>query len=148
VISEGVVSPRVVCTGPARILQRGLVALNLTRPYSIVSESDTVLKLENKVIALEGRLREFEKFENTCSAQNEKIANLQGGLAEVNKSIKVLENRNNRIKVALAVLGILFTSSMIIVFYTHQSYDLFTSYYTTGKIGLNALLANPLFHKL
>jgi hypothetical protein len=39
------------------------------------SKSDTVLKLENKITALEGRLRESE---NMCSAQKVQIADLLG----------------------------------------------------------------------
>ena len=119
--------------------------LNLTKPQSIVSKSDTELKLENKVTALEEHLKEFE---NMCLAQKVQIADLQGVWGESNKSIKNLENWNNRLKVALVVFGVLFTSSMIIVGYTYQSYDLFASYYMTSKNGLNALPTNPLFHSL
>ncbi len=93
---------------------------------------------------MEGRLRESE---NMCSAQKVEIANLQWDLCKANRSIKDLENRNNHIKVALTVLGILFASSLIIASFPYQSNDLFTSYYTASKNGLNALLANPLFHK-
>jgi len=116
-----------------------------SKPQSIVSKSDTELELENKVTALEGRLKEFE---NMCLIQKVQIADLQGFFGESNKSIKDLENWNNRIKIALVVFGILFTSSMILAGYAHQSYDLFTSYYATGKTGLNVLLTNPLFHSL
>jgi hypothetical protein len=91
-----------------------------SKPQSIVSKSDTELKLENKVTALEGHLRESE---NTCSAQKVRIADLQGFLGESNKSIKDLENWNNRIKGALAVLGLLFTSSMIIVGYLLRDFS-------------------------
>ena len=146
VVSERIVFPREFCSKSARRLRR-LVDLNLTKPQSIVSisKSDTEIELENKVTALEGRLKEFE---NICLAQKLQIADLQGVWGESNKSIKDLENWNNRIKVALVIFGVLFTSSMIIVGYTYQSYDLFSSYYATSRIGLNALLTNPLFHYL
>ena len=110
------------------------------------SKSYKELKLENKVTAMEGCLRESE---NMCSAQKVQIENLHWDLCEANRSIKDLENRNSHIKVALAVLGILFTSSLIIITcFPYQSNDLFISYYAASKNGLNALLANPLFHKL
>ena len=110
------------------------------------SKSDTELKLENKVTAMEGRLRESE---NMCSAQKVQIENLHWDLCEANRSIKDLKNRNSHLKVALAVLSLLFTSSLIIIAcFPYQSNDLFTSYYAASKNGLNALLANPLFHKL
>jgi hypothetical protein len=109
------------------------------------SKSYKELKLENKVTAMEGRLRESE---NMCSAQKEQIENLHWDLCEANRSIKDLENRNSHIKVALAVLGILFTSSLVIICFSYQSNDLFISYYAASKNGLNALLTNPLFHKL
>jgi hypothetical protein len=103
------------------------------------------LRLENKVTAMEGRLRESE---NISSAQKEQIENLHWDLCEANRCIKDLENRNSHIKVALAVLGILFTSSLIIICFPYQSSNLFVSCYAASKSGLNALLANPLFHKL
>jgi hypothetical protein len=103
------------------------------------------LKLENKVNAVEGRLKESE---NMCSAQKEKIENLHWDLCEANRCIKDLENRNSHIKVALTVFGILFASSLIIICFPYQSNDLFISYYAASSNGLNALLANPLFHKL
>jgi hypothetical protein len=110
------------------------------------SKSYKELKLENKVNAVEWRLKESE---NMCSAQKKKIENLHWDLCKANRSIKDLENRNSHIKVALAVLGILFTSSLIIITcFPYQSNDLFISYYVASKSGLNALLANPLFHKL
>lgn len=109
------------------------------------SKSYKELKLENKVTAMEGRLKESE---NMCSAQKEQIEKLHWDLCEANRSIKDLENRNSHIKVALAVLGILFTSSLIIICFSYQSNDLFISYYAASKNGLNALLTNPLFHKL
>jgi hypothetical protein len=127
----------------ARRLRR-LVDLNLTKPQSIVSKSDTELKLENKVTALKEHLKEFE---NMCLAQKVQIADLQGVWGESNKSIKDLENWNKRLKIALVVFGTLFASSMIIVGYAYQSYDLFSSYYATSKTGLNALLTNPLLHR-
>jgi hypothetical protein len=107
-------------------------------------ESDTQQRLEDKINALEERLREFE---NSSSAHREQFANLQENLCETNRIIKELEGRNNHIKPALLALGILFASSAIICF-PHQSYDLFTSIYTIGMKGLNALLANPLLHRL
>lgn len=94
---------------------------------------------------MEGRLSESE---NMCSAQKEQIENLHWDLCEANRSIKDLKNRNSHIKVALAVLGILFISSLIIICFPHQSNDLFISYYAASKNGLNALVTNPLFHKL
>jgi hypothetical protein len=110
------------------------------------SKSYKELKLENKVTAIEGRLRESE---NMCSAQKEQIENLHWDLCEANRSIKDLENRNSHIKVVLTVLGILFTSSLIIItYFPYQSNDLYISYYAASKNCLNALLANPLFHKL
>jgi len=110
------------------------------------SKSYKELKLENKGTAIEGRLRESE---NMCSAQKVQIENLHWDLCEANRSIKDLKNRNSHLKVALAVLSLLFTSSLIIIAcFPYQSNDLFTSYYAASKNGLNALLANPLFHKL
>jgi hypothetical protein len=110
------------------------------------SKSYKELKLENKVTAMEGCLRESE---NMCSAQKVQIENLHWDLCEANRSIKDLKNRNSHLKVALAVLSLLFTSSLIIIaYFPYQSNDLFTSYYAASKNGLNALLANPLFHKL
>jgi hypothetical protein len=64
----------------ARRLRR-LVDLNLTKPQSIVSKSDTELKLESKVTALEEHLKEFE---NMCLAQKVQIADLQGVWGESN----------------------------------------------------------------
>jgi hypothetical protein len=110
------------------------------------SNSHKELKLENTVTAMEECLKESE---NMCSAQKVQIENLHWDLCKANRSIKDLENRNSHIKVALAVLGILFTSSLIIITcFPYQSNDLFISYYAASKSGLNALLANPLFHKL
>jgi len=83
-----------------------------------------------------------------CSAQKEEIGNLHWDLCEANRSIKDLDNRNSHIKIALAVLGILFASSLIIICFPHQSSDMFISCYAAGKNGLNALVANPLFYKL
>jgi hypothetical protein len=108
-------------------------------------KSDKELTLENKLTAMEGCLRESE---NMCSAQKVQIANLQYDLCGANRIIKDLENRNNHIKIALLVLGILFTSSLIITCFPYQSNDLLSLYYTASKNSLNALLANPLFHKL
>jgi hypothetical protein len=68
--------------------------------------------LENKLATLEARLRESE---DVYSARIAHIADLLGSLGETNKSIKDLENSNNRMKTALAALGILFTSSMMLV---------------------------------
>jgi hypothetical protein len=109
------------------------------------SKSDKELMLENKVTAMEGCLRESE---NMCSAQKVQIADLQYDLCGANRIIKDLANRNNHIKIALLVLGILFTSSLVITCFPYQSNDLLTLYYTASKNDLNALLANPLFHKL
>ena len=109
------------------------------------SKSYKELKLENTVAAMEGCLRESE---NMCSAQKVQIENLHWDLCEANRSIKDLENRNSHIKVALAVLGILFTSFLVIICFSYQSNDLFISNYAASKNGLNALLTNPLFHKL
>ena len=109
------------------------------------SNSHKELKLENTVTAMEGCLKESE---NMCSAQKVQIENLHWDLCKANRSIKDLENRNNHIKVALALLGILFTSSLIITCFPYQSNDLFISFYLASKNGLNALLTNPLFHKL
>jgi hypothetical protein len=108
-------------------------------------KSNKELKLENKVSAMEGRLRESE---NMCSAQKEQIENLHWDLCEANRSIKDLKNRNIRIEVVLAVLGILFISSLIIICFPYQSNNLFVSCYAASKSGLNALVTNPLFHKL
>jgi hypothetical protein len=109
------------------------------------SKSYKELELENKVAAMERSLRDSE---NTCSAQKVQIADLHYDLCEANRSIMDLEKRNNLKKVALAVLGILFTSSLIITCFPYQSNDLFISCYLASKNGLNALLTNPLFHKL
>jgi hypothetical protein len=111
----------------------------------IESKSDTELKLERQVKALEERLRESE---NARSDQKVRIGDVQANLCELNRNIKDLENRANHMEVAMMVLGILFISSIIIVYYTYQGYDLFTSYYITGKAYLDALLANPIFHSL
>jgi hypothetical protein len=109
------------------------------------SKSYKELKLENEITAMQGRLKESESI---CSAQKEQIENLHWNLFEANRSIKDLENRNSHIKVALAVLGILFTSSLIIISSHYQISDLFIPYYAASKSVLNALLANPLFHKI
>ena len=101
--------------------------------------------MENKVTAIESRLKESE---SRCSAQKEQIENLHWDLCEANRSIKDLENQNSHIKVALAVLGILFTSSLIIICFHYKINDLFISYYAASKSLLSALLANPLFHKI
>jgi hypothetical protein len=81
-------------------------------------------------------------------AQKEQIENLHWDLCEANRSIQDLDNRNSHVKIALAVLGILFASSLIIICFPRQSSDIFISYYAASKNGLNALVANPLFHKL
>jgi len=92
--------------------------------------------------------RSLRESENICSAQKAQIADLHYDLCGANRSIRDLEKRNNQKKVALAVLGILFTSSLIITCFPYQSNDLFISCYLASKNGLNALLTNPLFHKL
>ncbi len=109
------------------------------------SKSYKELKLENKVTAMEGRLKESEGI---CSAQKDQIEILNWNLCEANRSIRDLENLNSRIKIALAILGILFTSSLMIICFHYQSNDMFISYYAASKSGLNALLATPLFHKI
>jgi hypothetical protein len=109
------------------------------------SQSYKELKLENKVTAMEGRLNESEII---CSTQKKQIKDLNLNLCEANRSIKNLENRNIHIKVALSVLGILFTLSLIILCFSYQSGDLFVSFYVAIKHSLNALMTNPLFHKL
>jgi hypothetical protein len=107
------------------------------------SKSYKELKLEKKITVMEGCLRESE---NICSAQKTQIEDLHWDLCEANRNIKDLEKRNSHIKVALAVLGILFILSLMIITYFHyQGNDLFVSYYATSKSGLNAFLANPLF---
>ncbi len=107
------------------------------------SKSYKELKLENKIAAMEGCLKESE---NMCSAQKVQIENLHWDLCEANRYIKDLEKRNSHIKVALALLGILFTLSLIIITCFHyQGNDLFISSYAASKSGLNAFLANPLF---
>jgi hypothetical protein len=83
-----------------------------------------------------------------CLAQKAQIADLKGFLAESNRSIKDLENRNSGKKLALMVLGALFISIMIFVAYTHQVYDLFASYFAAGETVLNAIPVNPLFNRL
>jgi uncharacterized coiled-coil protein SlyX len=108
------------------------------------SASDTQVDLENKVAALENRLRQFE---NTCSDLSAQIANLQENLCETNRIIRDLESRNSRIKPAVVVLSILLVSSLIVCF-PHQSSDLLASIYAVSKNGLNALMANPLLHRL
>jgi len=109
------------------------------------SKSYKELKLENKITALEERLRESE---NIGSVQKEQIENLHWDLCEANRRFKNLNNKNTQIKIALAVLGVFFTSSLIIICFPHQSSDMFISYYAASKNGLAALVANPLFHKL
>jgi hypothetical protein len=109
------------------------------------SKSYKELKLENKVKAMEGRLNESECV---CSALKEEIEDLNWNLCEANRNIKDLENRNSHIKKALAVLGILLASFLMITCFYYQFNDLFISYYASSKCGLNALLANPLFHKI
>jgi hypothetical protein len=107
------------------------------------SKSYKELKLENKVKAIEGRLNESECV---CSALKEEIEDLNWDLCEANRIIRDLENRNSHIKLALAILGILFASSLIC--FNYQSNDLLISYYAASKNGLGALLANPLFHNI
>jgi hypothetical protein len=109
------------------------------------SKSYKELKLENEVKAVEGRLEESESI---CSALKEQIENLNWNLCEANRSIKDLEKLNSHKKVALAVLSILFTSSLMIICFYYQNSDQFISYYAAGKSSLNAFLANPLFHKI
>ena len=108
------------------------------------SKSYKELKLEKKITAMEGCLKESE---NICSAQKVQIENLHWDLCEANRNIKDLEKRNSHIKVALALLGILFTLSLIIIItsFHYQGNDMFISYYAASKSGLNAFLANPLF---
>ncbi|MDD4653557.1 MAG: hypothetical protein PHQ34_15145 [Methanothrix sp.] len=104
------------------------------------SKSYKELKLEKEITAMEGCLKETE---NICSAQKVQIENLHWDLCEANRSIKDLETRNSHIKVALAVLSILFTLSLIIITSFHyQGNDMFISYYAASKSGLNAFLAN------
>jgi len=109
------------------------------------SKSYKELKLENKITALEERLRESE---NICSVQKEQIENLHWDLCDANRRFKNLDNKNSHKKIALAVLGVFFASSLIIICFPHQSSDMFISYYAAGKNSLNALVANPLFHRL
>jgi hypothetical protein len=80
----------------------------------MASKSDTEFKcLENKLTALEEHLREFEDI---YSARNAHFADLLRSLGETNKRrIKDLENSKNRIRAALVVLGILFTSSLVLI---------------------------------
>jgi hypothetical protein len=103
------------------------------------SKSYKELNLEKKITAMEGCLKESE---NICSAQKVQIEDLHWDLCEANRSIKDLEKRNSHIKVALAVLGIIFTLSLIITSFHYQGNDLFISYYAASKSGLNAFLAN------
>jgi hypothetical protein len=95
--------------------------------------------------ALEERQREFE---NIFTAQKTQIGDLHASLCESNRNIRDLEGRNNRIEVALKVLCILFISSIILVHYISQGYDVFGAFYITSKTYLNALLANPIFPRL
>jgi len=120
----------------------GLEIISQLIPQSIVFKADRRLELENRVTALEEHLKEFE---NMCLDQKAQIADLKGLLAESNKSIKDLENRNTGKKLALMVFGALFISIMIFVVYTYQNYDLFASYFAT-ETDLNALLINSLFN--
>jgi uncharacterized coiled-coil protein SlyX len=89
------------------------------------SESDTDLKLQSQLNALEERLIDFE---NIFAAQKIQIGDLHAYLSESNRNIRNLEIRNNHMEVALTVLGILFISSIILVHYMSQGYDLFGSY--------------------
>jgi len=108
------------------------------------SKSFKELQLENKASAMERLLRQSE---NICSAQKEQIDNLHWDLCKANRSIKNLEHLNSRIKVVLAVLGILFALTLIMICFPFQSNDLFVSYYTVSKNSLNALVTNSLFRK-
>ncbi len=82
-------------------------------PQSLSFETnDRLGSLENKLDALETRLKESQDMH---SARIAHIADLLGSLGETNKSIKDLENSNNRMKTALAIFGVLFTSSTILV---------------------------------
>ena len=107
------------------------------------SKSDTDLKLQSQLNALEERLKEFE---NIFTAQKIQIGDLHAYLSESNRNIRNLEIRNNHMEVALTVLGILLISSIILVHYMSQGYDLFGSY-ITSKIYLNALLSNSIFSR-
>jgi hypothetical protein len=109
------------------------------------SKSNRRPELENRVTALEEHLKELE---NMCKAQKAQIADLKGFLAESNKSIKDLENRNSGKKLALMALGTLFISIMVFVAYTYQVNDLFASYFAASETVLNAIPVNPLFNKL
>ncbi|MFB3763628.1 MAG: hypothetical protein ACE14P_00100 [Methanotrichaceae archaeon] len=104
-----------------------------------LSRSDIELKLESQVKALEERLRESE---STRLDQKVQMSDLQASFCELNRTIKDLERRNSYLGAALTVLGILFASSIVLVHYTYQGYDLFTACYITGKTCLNALLAS------
>ena len=97
------------------------------------SKSDTDLKLQSQLNALEERLKEFE---NIFTAQKIQIGDLHAYLSESNRNIRNLEIRNNHMEVALTVLGILLISSIILVHYMSQGYD---------QIYLNALLSNSIF---
>jgi hypothetical protein len=100
----------------------GLEIISQLIPQSIAFKADRRLELENRVTALEEHLKEFE---NICLDQKAQIADLKGLLAESNKSIKDLANRNTGKKLALMVFfGALFVSIMIFVVYTYQNYDL------------------------
>ncbi len=107
------------------------------------SKSNIDLKLQSQLNALEERLREFE---NIFTAQKIQIGDLHAYLSESNRNIRNLEIRNNHMEVALTVLGILFISSIILVHYMSQGYDLSGSY-ITSKIYLNALLSSSMFSR-
>jgi uncharacterized coiled-coil protein SlyX len=106
---------------------------------------DTKPDLESQIKALEERIRESE---DKHSAQKREIGDLQVALCELSRNIMALEKLNFHMGLALIALGILFISSMILVYNTYQGHDLFTSYYSIGKTYLNALLSNPIFHRL
>jgi hypothetical protein len=95
------------------------------------SKSDADPKLQSQLNDLEERHREFE---NIFTAQKIQIGDLHAYLSESNRNIRNLEIRNNHVEVALTVLGILFISSIILVHYMSQGYDLFGSYITARSI--------------
>jgi hypothetical protein len=105
------------------------------------SKLDTEMMLEKQLKALEERQKEFE---NIFAAQKTQMGDLHASLCESNRSIRDLEGRNNRMEVALTVLGILLISSIVLVHYMSQGYDLFGSYYITSRSYLNALLVNSI----
>ena len=89
----------------------------------------------------------LEESEDKRSAQKREIGDLQAALCELNRNVIALEKRNFHMELALLALGILFISSLILVYHMYKGYNLFALYYIISKTYLNALLANQIFYR-